>query len=56
MKLMLIPGSAGFSVYDADKLNRLDMFPNTLEGRERLVDFLAKFVHSNRPRLKKKRK
>jgi len=50
MKLMINCTSAGFGVYDADKMDRLDLFPNTQEGRERLVDFLAKFVHNQRPR------
>jgi len=52
MKLMIMPSNNGFTVYDADKMNRLDMFPNTKDGRKLLIEFLSKFVRSRKPKVK----
>lgn len=56
MKLIINSTSDGFGVWDADKMTRLDLFPNTEEGRDRLVDFLAKFVYSRRPKKRSNKK
>ena len=56
MKLMITKSRLGFSVYDADKLDRLDLFPNDREGRMRLVDFLSKFVYSQPSKTRRTKK
>jgi len=44
MQLIITKSSLGFTVYDPKTLNRIELFPNTNEGFERLMTFLSKYL------------
>ena len=41
-ELVITKTTLGYSIYDRNTLNRIDLFPNTPEGKERLLEFINK--------------
>jgi hypothetical protein len=48
MQLVITKNSLGFMVYDEAKKNYIDVFPDTTEGFQRLMDFLQKTLDAER--------
>jgi ribosome recycling factor len=49
MRLVINKSQLGFTVFDDITKTRIDLFPNTEEGRSRLTEFLKKFVEAEAP-------